>query len=196
MMVKICGITNREDALAAIDAGASAIGFNFYPQSPRYLPPEQAREIAACLPRPTLRVGVFVDATPQDTAAFVDFLDIIQLHGSEAASEMPLHQKPVWKAFRIRPGFDMAQIEDYQVDAVLLDGPLPGTGHPFDWSLAKGLKQRLMLAGGLDESNVQDAIRAVRPWGVDACSKIESAPGRKDHERMRRFIGAALSVNL
>lgn len=191
MMVKICGITNRDDALAAADAGVTAIGFNFYPRSPRYIQREEAEAIAAILPSGVRRVGVFVDATPAEAA--YEFLDVIQLHGEEPAGDMAFYDKPVWKAFRVRPGWDPAILKQYEVEAVLLDGPLPGTGHAFDWRVASGLAHNIVLAGGLDATNVRDAIRVVKPWGVDACSRLESVPGRKDHEKMKRFIQAALS---
>lgn len=195
MMVKICGIMNCEDATAAADAGASALGFNFYPKSPRYIGAADARTIAASLPSHILRVGVFVNATPEDAAQY-DFLDIIQLHGDEPASAMAAYGKPVWKAFRVNSDWKPNVLADFKVDAVLLDGPLPGTGQAFDWTLAKGLTQRTILAGGLDETNVADAIRAVKPWGVDACSRLETQPGRKDREKMKRFVRAALSQNI
>jgi len=195
MMVKICGFTNREDAVAAVDAGVSAVGFIFYPKSPRFIKRADAEAIANALPPEILRVGVFVDASPEETAEF-PFLDILQLHGNEAAGLMASYSKPIWKAFRVKPGWSSDVVTDYATEAVMLDGPVPGSGHSFDWSIARGVQQKLILAGGLDADNVAEAIRLVQPWGVDACSRLESAPGRKDHEKMKQFIRAARSENL
>jgi phosphoribosylanthranilate isomerase len=185
MMVKICGITNREDALAAVDAGATALGFNFYPGSPRYITPEVAAEIAADLP--VVKVGVFVDNLMPTT------MDVLQLHGSESPADVPPGRR-VWKAFRVTPDWDAAVMSKYaNVEAFLLDGPAPGTGESFDWRRATGMRQ-VILAGGLGPDNVSEAIRHARPWGVDACSKLERAPGLKDHDKMRRFVRAALET--
>jgi phosphoribosylanthranilate isomerase len=183
MIVKICGITNREDALAAVDAGATALGFNFYSKSPRYITPDLAAEISAGLP--VLTVGVFVDTLSATS------MDVLQLHGSETPADIPAGKR-VWKAFRVTPEWNPDAMAAYEsAEAFLLDGPGPGTGESFDWSRASGLK-RIILAGGLGPDNVAEAIRQVRPWGVDACSRLESAPGRKDHDKMRRFVRAAL----
>ena len=183
MMIKICGITNREDALAAVDAGASALGFNFFPGSPRYIRPETAAEIAMDLP--ILKVGVFVDnLTPTN-------MDVLQLHGNETADDVPAGRR-VWKAFRVTPEWDTSILATFaNVEAFLLDGPAPGTGVGFDWRRATGMRQ-VILAGGLGPDNVAEAIRQARPWGVDACSRLERAPGLKDHEKMRRFVRAAM----
>jgi phosphoribosylanthranilate isomerase len=191
MMVKICGITNREDALAAVEAGASALGFNFYPKSPRHISAEQAREIAADLP--VLKVGVFVDHPDALQIAAEAGMDVVQMHGHEPPDRIPAAAR-VWKAFRVTPGWDSTVLSSYAVEAFLLDGPAPGTGEAFDWTRAAGLS-RIILAGGLDADNVADAIRRARPWGVDACSRLERAPGVKDHEKVRRFVQAAM-VNL
>jgi phosphoribosylanthranilate isomerase len=183
-MVKVCGITNQEDATAAEAAGADALGFNFYPRSPRYVTPEAAGAIRTT----GLRVGVFVDESPEAVAAAARLarLDVVQLHGSERVGDyLPMR---VWKAFRVTLG------EADGAEAVLLDGPVPGTGQTFDWDSIAATQQRLILAGGLGPDNVGEAIRRVRPWGVDACSRIESTPGRKDHNKMRQFIEAAHRV--
>ncbi|HYP05738.1 MAG TPA: phosphoribosylanthranilate isomerase [Bryobacteraceae bacterium] len=184
MMVKICGITNREDALAAVDAGATALGFNFYPKSPRYVTPETAAEIANGLK--ILKVGVFVDHIAATN------MDVLQLHGSESPADVPAGER-VWKAFRVTPYWSASEMEPYpdNVEAFLLDGPAPGTGQAFDWQRAAGMRN-IILAGGLGPDNVAEAIRQARPWGVDACSKLERAPGLKDHDKMRRFVKAAL----
>lgn len=185
MMVKICGITNQEDAEIADQAGADAIGFNFYARSPRCVTPEQAAGITCS----SLRVGVFVDEAPERAFAIARDvrLDIVQLHGSEnPADYAPLR---IWKAFRITQEFMPAGWDG--AEAVLLDGPLPGSGQPFDWSRIFQISARVILAGGLGPDNVAEAIRQVRPWGVDACSRLERSPGRKDHEKVRQFVRAA-----
>ena len=197
MMVKICGITNVEDALAAVDGGAKALGFNFYSPSPRYVSPAEAARIVAELPPGVWRVGVFVNAAPDEIARINQTagIDVAQLHGDEPPSALPSALR-IWKALRVDEGFDPASMNAYEVEAFLLDAPsvnYGGTGHTFDWSRAMNTDKRLILAGGLDAGNVQEAIRLVRPWGVDACSRLESAPGRKDHTKMRLFLQAALS---
>ena len=192
MMVKICGITNVEDALAAIDGGAAALGFNFWPRSPRYVKPEVARRIIGRLPGTVWKAGVFVDETAGAVAKTMDeaSIDIAQLHGREAAADFPRGVR-VWKAVRIGADFDAAMLDEYPAEAVLLDGPANGV--PFNWRLAKGASKKVIIAGGLDAGNVRSAIEQARPWGVDACSRIESAPGKKDHRKMAEFLKAALT---
>lgn len=188
MMVKICGITNQEDAAAADDAGVDAIGFNFCAASPRCITPEAAAVITCS----ALRVGVFVDQAPERVAAIARDvrLDIVQLHGSEIPADYaPLR---VWKAYRVSDGFVLNGQQG--AEAVLLDGPLPGSGQPFDWTQARHITARLILAGGLGPHNVVDAIKQVSPWGVDACSRLETSPGRKDHEKVRQFVRAARDI--
>jgi len=197
-VVKVCGITNAEDARAAVEAGAGALGFNFYPRSPRYLSAAGAAEITAGVPAGVLKVGVFVNETPERVAEIVREagLDVAQLHGDEGADGVPPGVR-VWKAFRVGEGFSLEQLEAFPAEAFLLDTPTElygGSGHTFDWSRASGAERRILLAGGLDESNVREAIAVAHPWGVDACSRLESAPGKKDYGRMARFIAAAHSV--
>ena len=191
MIVKICGITNLDDALAATDGGATALGFNFYPESPRYIAPERAAAIIERLPAGIWNVGVFVNESRLLEIARIAGLDIVQLHGDEPPTAIPVSIR-AWKAFRVTGSFEISAIEDYRTEAVLLDGPAPGTGQGFDWALAAGSGRKIILAGGLDENNVKRAIEAVRPWGVDACSKLEVSPGRKDHVKLSRFLKAAL----
>jgi phosphoribosylanthranilate isomerase len=194
MMVKICGITNREDALAAIDAGAAALGFNFYPASPRYIAPGQAAAIAEGLPASVWKVGVFVDESAEAvlrTAAQAG-LDIAQLHGSESPDRYPKGMR-VWKAIRSKgQAFSLPELGS-RVEAVLLDGP--ASGQVFDWARVPQGIEKLILAGGLDSDNVRQAIQQVHPWGVDACSRIETTPGRKDHFKMAAFVKAALAAS-
>jgi phosphoribosylanthranilate isomerase len=196
MMVKICGITNRDDALAAVEGGASALGFNFYPPSPRYIAPEPAQAILAVLPPGILKVGVFANEPAASVVLLAGQLglDIVQLHGESA--EVPAGLR-VWRAVPVAPGFDVASLDPLPAEAFLLDAPsgsvYGGTGRSFDWSLARGARRPVILAGGLDETNVRRAIEEARPWGVDACSRLESAPGRKDRRRMAQFLKAARS---
>jgi len=193
MILKICGITNARDAAAAIAAGATAIGFNFYPRSPRYLAPE----CAAAIPTPGVRrVGVFVNESPAriEEIARIAALDVAQLHGDELPADYPA-ALAVWKAARVAAGFTFAPYENTPAEALLLDGPAAdlygGSGRTFDWQLAARSGKRIVVAGGLDAGNVARAIQLAKPWGVDACSRIESAPGIKDHRKMIDFLLAA-----
>jgi phosphoribosylanthranilate isomerase len=198
MMVKICGITNLGDALAAVEGGASALGFNFWPRSPRYLTPEAARKLIERLPATVWKAGVFVDEPPATVAEIAREagLDIAQLHGRETARDFPQGVR-VWKAVRIGANFNLVALDEYPAEAVLLDGPANGVG--FDWKMAARaanpgvLPAKVIIAGGLDADNVRRAIERARPWGVDACSRIESAPGKKDHQKMAEFLKAALA---
>jgi phosphoribosylanthranilate isomerase len=192
MMVKICGITNRDDALAAVEAGASAIGFNFYRESPRYISHTGAAMIGEKIPADVWKVGVFVNETPEMIARIVldAGLDVAQLHGSSDARGVR-----VWRAMSPVDPVAIALFGD--VEAVLIDSPsdsvLGGTGKTWDWSHAPHLKLKIIVAGGLDADNVRLAIEQARPWGVDACSRLEKSPGMKDHEKMRKFVKAALA---
>jgi phosphoribosylanthranilate isomerase len=197
MLVKICGITLVEDALAAIEGGASALGFNFYPKSPRYIPLLTAARIVERLPESAIRVGVFVNEPPEAVEAAMQIagLNVAQLHGDEPPSAAPRGIR-FWKAFRVDERFHPELMDGYEAEAFLLDGPAEtlygGSGRNFDWERARGLGRRIILAGGLDAGNVRAAIEAARPWGVDACSRLESEPGRKDHVKMKEFLKAAL----
>jgi phosphoribosylanthranilate isomerase len=197
-VVKVCGITSIEDARAAVEAGAGALGFNFYSKSPRYLSAADAAVITASVPPNILKVGVFVNESPARVAELVReaSLDVAQLHGDEKVDGIPPGVR-VWKAFRVTDSFQLEQMEEFPAEAFLLDTPTEmygGSGHTFDWTRARGASGKILLAGGLDESNVRQAIAVAHPWGVDACSRLESAPGKKDHGRMARFIAAAHSV--
>jgi phosphoribosylanthranilate isomerase len=193
MILKVCGITNAEDAAAAIACGATAIGFNFYSRSPRYIAPERARTIRTPGVR---RVGVFVNETVAriEEIARIAELDIAQLHGDELPAEYPT-AIAVWKAARVGEGFTFEAYEHTPAEALLLDGPAAelygGAGKTFDWRVAARSSKRIVIAGGLDASNVARAIEMAHPWGVDACSRIESAPGIKDHRKMTDFLIAA-----
>ena len=195
MIVKICGITNREDALAAIEGGAAALGFNFYPRSPRYLNPERAAELIPQLPGAVWKVGVFVNESPERIVELAQRLglDVVQLHGDEVRYPAGLR---IWRAATVDENFRLADLDPYPAEAVLLDAPAGaaygGTGRTFDWSKASGRTNlKIILAGGLDAANVRQAIAAAHPWGVDVCSRIESSPGRKDHVKMAQFLKEA-----
>lgn len=198
MVVKICGITNTGDARAAVDAGATALGFNFYPNSPRYIAPESAARIVESVPAGIWKVGVFVNETPAAVEALASRvgLDVAQLHGDEPPGALPRGIR-VWKALPVDASFDGSRMDAYDVEAFLLDAPAGeaygGSGRTFDWSFAGEQRRKVILAGGLDATNVREAIRRVRPWGVDACSRLESAPGKKDQTKMREFLVAALA---
>jgi phosphoribosylanthranilate isomerase len=200
--VKICGITNLEDARAAVRAGADALGFNFYRRSPRFIEPETARRIIQELPAAVLTVGVFVnEGGPEAVARIADRACVaaVQLHGDESPRYCrALKDRFVIKALRVRDDFEPESAAHYETDAILLDAFVEsargGTGRVVDWSLARRTRElvpKLFLAGGLSPENVASAIQAVEPYAVDACSRLESAPGRKDASRLRAFIAAA-----
>jgi len=199
MFVKVCGITNREDAEAAIEMGAAALGFNFYRKSPRYADPANLLW-AAGLPASIWKVGVFVnedEVVIRRIAAELK-LDVVQLHGDEQPGDCPRDLR-VWKGVRVDYGFDSSRLRKYPAEAILLDGPAGkaygGTGLTFDWTLAAGLPFKVVVSGGLHAGNVRTAIECIRPWGVDVCSRIEKSPGKKDHVRMAEFLKAALRSN-
>jgi len=200
--VKICGITSVEDARTAVAAGADAIGFVFWPKSPRAVDVPTARAIASTLPPFVLRVGVFVDATPEEMRRIADEvgLDVVQLHGDESPEVVARAPRRAVKAVRVGPGFRPQDALRYDGAAagLLLDtrvdeGAPGGTGRTFDWSAVRPVREGtsfLFLAGGLTPDNVREAIAAVRPDGVDVSSGVESAPGRKDPAKVRAFMDA------
>ncbi|MFL6414904.1 MAG: phosphoribosylanthranilate isomerase [Bryobacteraceae bacterium] len=189
-LVKICGITDEEDGRVALACGANALGFNFYASSPRFLTFDRARELTDALEGEYLRVGVFVNPSESELNEALSAvpLDVVQLHGEHCAA--PSRSVRVWRSLALPAEISPGET----AEAFLLDSPstaFGGSGRTFDWSLAAGFPRRAILAGGLDASNVAEAIRAVRPWGVDACSRLESKPGRKDASRVRAFLLAA-----
>lgn len=199
--VKICGITNLEDALLAVEFGADALGFNFYEKSPRYISPQIARRIASDLPYELMKVGIFVNLAAYRIIEFVDLVGLtaIQLHGDEDSDFVKKLKRNteagIIKAFRIGSNFPASSIAEYDVEAVLLDaytaGEYGGTGERFDWKTAhaaKDLTSQLYLAGGLTPENVVEAIRTVRPFAVDVASGVESSPGKKDPKKVEAFI--------
>jgi phosphoribosylanthranilate isomerase len=200
--VKVCGITNLEDALAALEAGAELLGFNFYARSPRYVTPAEARRVVERLPEGVECVGVFVnEAAPAEVERVAREAGVgaVQLHGDESAEFCgALRGFKTIKALRVAPDFKVEDAAAYPTDAVLLDayvaGVWGGTGHTFDWALARRTREavpRLFLAGGLKPENVAEAVAAVRPYAVDVCSGVETAPGRKSLPLMRRFVERA-----
>ncbi|MCP3853153.1 MAG: phosphoribosylanthranilate isomerase [Actinomycetia bacterium] len=198
MFVKICGVTSEEDGLLSVALGADAVGFNFSPTSKRQTRPSLARDIIRRLPPEILTVAIFRDQAREHVLEAVNATRVraVQLHGHEPPEYAQwIHERvPVLiQAFAAGdPGLD--QLAEYGADAVLVDSPLPGSGEIFDWRILERAPvnhPRMILAGGLDADNVTEAIRAVRPWGVDVASGVESSPGRKDPVKLRAFIEAA-----
>jgi phosphoribosylanthranilate isomerase len=198
---KVCGITTPEDALAAASSGADAIGLVFA-ESPRKVSVEEAREIAAALPEGVLKVGVFVNEEPEEVLRIAREvgLDYAQLHGDETPETVTFLREggvKVMKALRVRDEGSLAAMEGYGADLVMLDAwsekARGGTGKRFDWALAKSLRGRgnIVVSGGLSPENVREAISFFAPYGVDASSSLEEAPGKKNEERVRRFVSAA-----
>lgn len=199
--VKICGITNLEDALVSAKFGADALGFNFYPKSPRYITPEKVREIVEQLSGDILKVGVFVNESLDKIVeiAATAKLDAIQLHGEETpAFVREVKAKTnleIIKAFRVSDKFKPEEVLNYEVDAVLLDAYSPrehgGTGETFDWEIAKKVQEiftKMYLAGGLSQDNIARAISDVRPFAIDSCSCLENEKGKKDKVDLINFI--------
>ena len=200
MFVKICGITNEDDALLSVALGADAVGFIFAPSS-RRMSVDRVREIVRRLPSDVLTVGVFRNELPSRVVKLTTraLLGAVQLHGHETPDDTAWVSERVPVTIKAFPaGHDgLRNLADYRADAVLIDGERPGSGEVFDWSLAEGAPMavhRVILAGGLDAGNVVAAIRRVRPWGVDVASGVEQSPGRKDPAKLRAFLTAAKSV--
>ena len=202
---KICGITSVRDAVAAADAGADALGMNFFPRSPRFIDSESAAEIAT--QTNALSVGLFVDPTEREVLGVLDqvALDMLQFHGDEGADFCAAFDLPYLKAIRMQAGIDFRQVAQAHAEAwgLLLDtymeGTPGGTGETFDWSLwpsghESGHETRLILAGGLNPDTVANAVLTMRPFGVDVCGGVEKAKGVKDEKLVRSFIEEARSV--
>jgi phosphoribosylanthranilate isomerase len=194
--VKVCGMTNLKDALVAVEEGADAVGFIFYKKSPRSVTMKLVREIILELPPFVDMVGVFVDETAEQINKIADNcnLDLIQLHGNESPTFCKRIRRRVVKAFRVKDMQSVKKLSSYQVSGFLLDtfseNLHGGTGKVFDWNLALPAKKigPVIMAGGLTPNNVQQAIRQVRPYGVDVCSGVESEPGIKDHKKIQAFL--------
>jgi phosphoribosylanthranilate isomerase len=203
--IKICGICNLEDAQAAIDLGADAIGLNGYSGSKRYLDISAAGDWLASLPSQIRKVAVLVNPTLEHALriAALPFIDSLQLHGSEAPEfcrELAGQGVPFAKALPVVDAYSLADVQSFHTNWIVLDsakaGVFGGSGTRFDWQLARDLTEsqthlNVVLAGGLMPDNVAEAIRVVRPFGVDVTTGVESSPGRKDHARLRAFIDAA-----
>jgi phosphoribosylanthranilate isomerase len=196
MFVKICGITNEDDALLATALDADALGFVFAP-SPRQVHPEVARDIVRRLPREIHTIGVFRNERPERIVEIVNRAGLhgVQMHGHEPPAEVEWVRKRVQFVIRAYSAGDSALAEASQsaADIILVDSPDPGSGKVFDWRLAEGAPRgkRILLAGGLTPENVGEAIKLVRPWGVDVSTGVEQKPGRKDPAKLRRFVEAA-----
>jgi len=195
--VKICGITREQDAEAAVEFGADAIGFVFYEPSPRYVTIERAAAIATRLPPFVTTVALFVNAEPDLIAGVVDGVevDLLQFHGNECVEYCARHRRPWIRAVRVKPETDLqaAQTEFASGRGLLLDAYRPGvpggTGETFDWErIPSELAPRIVLAGGLDARNVGDAVRRVRPFAVDVSGGVESGKGIKDPRKIKAFI--------
>lgn len=206
--VKVCGITHVDDARLAVELGAAMLGFNFYPRSPRYIAPADARLIMAAMPSGIALIGVFVNATLDEIASAVVVTGIgtVQLHGDETAEfcrrlKRRLPGVRIIKAFHTEPGFVPETAFAYPADAVLMDAAsagFGGSGIKADWACARAIASLMpgvLLAGGLDAVNVADAIRYVQPAAIDVCSGVESVKGRKDPARMRAFFAAVRRAN-
>jgi len=197
--IKICGITRLQDALDACDLGADLLGFNFIPESKRYINPYTAREIIASLPPFVMSVGVFADEEPgivNDMTRFLN-LDAVQLHGKESPSYCTRINMPVIKAMRVGSEKDLEEVERFDVPALLLDsrveGVLGGSGKTFSWHLASELcdVKRVFVAGGITPDNVALAVQTLSPFGVDTASGVEIEPGIKDRDLMKKFMVVA-----
>ncbi len=196
LKVKICGITNYQDAKAAIDMGADLIGFNFYRNSPRYIEPDKALEIIKKLPAFADIAGVFVNSTIEEIKDIITLcqLNWVQLHGDEKpkfCDELAILNIRTMKALRIKEKADIQEANKYFTDAILLDAFHPekygGTGFAFDWNIIGHINKRVFLAGGINPDNVIEAVK-VGVYGIDVCSGIESSPGKKDHKKMKELF--------
>jgi len=203
--VKICGITNAPDALAAVEAGADALGFMFYEKSPRHISIPDAARVIRELPPFIMKVGVFVDASEDLVMRAIGDcgLNLLQFHGNESPEYCTQFGLMSMKALRIRDAESLKALSDYSTDAFLLDAyvadKLGGTGEKFNWHLAIEAKKSgklIFLAGGLTPENVAEAVKRVQPFGVDVSSGVEAQPGKKDRDKVRAFIQAAKSVEM
>jgi phosphoribosylanthranilate isomerase len=205
MKVKVCGITSYEDAAMVLDHGVDALGFNFFPRSPRYIRPEDARSILRRIPPLVVTVGLFVNVEePEQVSSIARTagIQVLQLHGDESPDYcQKLAEWPLIKALRIGSGEIPQSLGEYPVRAFLLDSKddvlFGGTGKSFDWNAAKDIKRvrPILLAGGLRPDNVREAIRVVAPYGVDVCSGVESAPGKKDGRKLMQFMNEVRNVD-
>ncbi len=202
--IKICGLTRAEDVDAAVAAGADALGFVFYPPSPRYVMPQRAAELVARIPPFVDVVGLFVNETPETVRATCDALpiNVLQFHGDEDAAYCRQFARPYLRAARVRPGVDLVEFARSFPESrgLLLDAFVEGYGgggHVFDWALIPaGLPGFLVLSGGLTAENVGDAVRRVRPAAVDVSSGVEMSKGIKNHAKIAAFVAAVRAADL
>jgi phosphoribosylanthranilate isomerase len=187
-IIKVCGITDEADARVAVAAGANALGFNFYKKSPRYVTVARAREIVEAVPGDYLKVGIFVNPTLDEITAAS--MDVVQLYGEWRPEFAAL---TVWKATTPHESEHFCGVEAYLMDTP--SAAFGGSGKMFNWMLARG-RHGVIIAGGLDASNVAEAIATAKPWGVDACSRLESQPGKKDAQKVADFVSAARTAFL
>ena len=194
--VKICGITSYEDATAAVDMGADLLGFNFYPESPRFIEPAKALEIINKLPAFVIVAGVFVNATFEQICETMSLcqLNWVQLHGDESPDfcrKFRSHNVKIMKAIRVKDQTDIKKADEFFTDAILLDAFHPekygGTGVAFDWNIIGHIGKRIFLAGGINPDNAAAAVE-LGVYGIDVCSGIESAPGKKDYKKMKKLF--------
>ncbi len=201
--IKICGITNIEDALLAVDLGANAIGFVFYKESKRYIKPAESQSIISKLPPFVITVGVFADQDLDEILNIRDKVgfDAFQLHGDESPNFCKKLGKNVIKAIRVKEDIDREEVESYPVRAILFDTystkDYGGTGKSFNWEILRdlNLSRKVILSGGLTPRNIAHAIRVVNPYAVDVSSGVEDYPGKKDPEKLKRFIEAVRNEN-
>ncbi len=195
--IKICGITNVEDALKVVELGTDALGFVFYEKSPRKITKEKAKEIINSLPKEVVKVGLFVDELEEKVNEITSYcnFDILQFHGDETPNYCKKFPQKIIKAFRIKDKESLVNIPKYEVDYYLLDAYTEvapgGTGKTFNWDLAeeaKELGKPIILSGGLNSENVVGALEKVSPFGVDVSSGVESSPGKKDYKKLKEFI--------
>lgn len=193
--IKICGVTNYDDAAAVVDAGATAIGFNFFPKSKRYIDPIDAKEIADKIRGKISIVGIFVDEDLQSVKSIAAAVKLTycQFHGNEAPDYIKKFPNAI-KSFRVNDSLKNIYFDDYKVAAFLLDAydenEMGGTGKQFNWLLAREANEfgKIILAGGLNSENVSEAIEIVQPWGVDVSSGVEIEPGKKDKLKIQQFV--------
>ncbi|MDO8644557.1 MAG: phosphoribosylanthranilate isomerase [bacterium] len=196
VFVKVCGITNIDDALDAVEFGADALGFNFYKESPRYIDPEAALKLLEDVPPSVARVGVFVNENEQLVKDLSQALELnyLQFHGDETPYYCEQFATPHWKVFQLKDEKSLLLMEKYHPDAFLIDAYVQkirgGTGVTANWDLAKKAKERgkVILAGGLNPQNIETAIATVQPYGVDVCSGVEESPGKKNRFKLEEFL--------
>ena len=203
MKVKICGITNIDDALYATELGADALGFIFVKKSPRYISPLKARKIIQTLPPFVVSVGVIANMTYNDVMDIIEQTSIgcVQLHGDETPKQIAKYPVPVYKSFRVDSSFNPEMLRRYKGSAYLLDtkipGQLGGTGQTFNWEIAVKAKEygRIILAGGLTSDNIIEAVRTVQPYAVDVNSGVEESPGKKNKSKLKLLFELLKQVN-